>query len=234
MGRIVKVRLARLDEQEEDFYEAMYTQSQAQFNTFVAAGTLLNNYAHIFDILIRLRQVVDHPYLVLHSSNYSNSEFSTALSSAVTSRQGSQVNDEDDDVCGFCHEPVVDLREAKCGHVFCCACVSGYLETLQEGGGDVNESGDEDEDGDRHVHQDTACATCPQCSEPLSLLLGAPRTSNVENGGNFSTSIWDHTKRRRKSFLQKIDLRLFQSSTKMEALMQVGEDLDAAVTVANW
>ena len=32
-------------------------QSQAQFNTYVKEGTVLNNYAHIFDILIRLRQV---------------------------------------------------------------------------------------------------------------------------------------------------------------------------------
>ena len=41
-----------------------YTQSQAQFNTYVRAGSVLNNYAHIFDILIRLRQAVVHPYLV--------------------------------------------------------------------------------------------------------------------------------------------------------------------------
>ena len=53
--RIVKVRMDSLDTFEEDFYEAMYTQSQAQFNTYVDAGTVLNNYAHIFDILIRLR-----------------------------------------------------------------------------------------------------------------------------------------------------------------------------------
>lgn len=42
-----------MDEREEDFYEALYTQSQAQFNTYLQAGTVLNNYAHIFDILIR-------------------------------------------------------------------------------------------------------------------------------------------------------------------------------------
>lgn len=37
--------------------QALYTQSRAQFDAFVGAGTLLNNYAHIFDLLIRLRQV---------------------------------------------------------------------------------------------------------------------------------------------------------------------------------
>jgi hypothetical protein len=56
-----------LSHREEDFYSALYTQSQAQFNTYLASGTVLNNYAHIFDILIRLRQAVDHPYLVIYS-----------------------------------------------------------------------------------------------------------------------------------------------------------------------
>ena len=36
--------------------EAVYTQSQAQFDTYVRAGTVLHNFAHIFDLLIRLRQ----------------------------------------------------------------------------------------------------------------------------------------------------------------------------------
>lgn len=51
--RLVRLRHDRMDEREEDFYEALYTQSQAQFNTYLQSGTVLNNYAHIFDILIR-------------------------------------------------------------------------------------------------------------------------------------------------------------------------------------
>lgn len=34
----------------QDFYQALYTQSQAQFDTYVDSGTILNNYAHIFDV----------------------------------------------------------------------------------------------------------------------------------------------------------------------------------------
>lgn len=41
----------------QDFYEALYTQSRAQFGAYVSSGTVLNNFAHIFDLLIRLRQV---------------------------------------------------------------------------------------------------------------------------------------------------------------------------------
>ena len=51
----VRVKEYPMDERESDFYEALYTQSKAQFDTYVASGTVLNNYAHIFDILIRLR-----------------------------------------------------------------------------------------------------------------------------------------------------------------------------------
>lgn len=59
--RTVVLRKDSLDEREADFYEALYTQSQAQFGAYVSAGTVVNNYAHIFDLLIRLRQAVDHP-----------------------------------------------------------------------------------------------------------------------------------------------------------------------------
>lgn len=36
---------------------------------YVDSGTVLNNYAHIFDLLIRLRQAVNHPYLVVYSAS---------------------------------------------------------------------------------------------------------------------------------------------------------------------
>ena len=55
--RTITLRKDKFDEREDDFYEALYTQSQAQFATYVSSGTVVNNYAHIFDLLIRLRQV---------------------------------------------------------------------------------------------------------------------------------------------------------------------------------
>lgn len=41
--RVVRVRRYRLSEKEEDFYQALYTQSQAQFNDYVNTGVVLNN-----------------------------------------------------------------------------------------------------------------------------------------------------------------------------------------------
>lgn len=56
-------------EEELDFYNSLYQKSEAKFSTFVESGTLLHNYAHIFDLLSSLRQACNHPYLVLVSKN---------------------------------------------------------------------------------------------------------------------------------------------------------------------
>jgi DNA repair protein RAD16 len=46
--RLVTIRPVRLHPVEEDFYNALYTQTKSSFDDYVAEGTLLNNYAHIF------------------------------------------------------------------------------------------------------------------------------------------------------------------------------------------
>jgi DNA repair protein RAD16 len=61
--RVVTIRAIRLHPREEDFYNALYTQSKSSFDDYVAEGSILNNYAHVFDLLTKMRQAVDHPYL---------------------------------------------------------------------------------------------------------------------------------------------------------------------------
>ena len=46
--RIVSIRTIRLHPVEEDFYNALYTQTRTSFDDYVAEGSLANNYAHIF------------------------------------------------------------------------------------------------------------------------------------------------------------------------------------------
>ncbi|KAK9813234.1 hypothetical protein WJX72_011166 [[Myrmecia] bisecta] len=115
--RTVVMRKDRFDEREEDFYEALYTQSQAQFDAYVKTGTVVNNYAHIFDLLIRLRQAVDHPYLVVHSAT------APGASAAAAPEE-----DKVEGICGVCHDPLEDPVAAACDHAFCRACITEYLE----------------------------------------------------------------------------------------------------------
>jgi len=50
---------------ERDFYDAIFFKSKTKFDSFCAKGNLLSNYASIFQLLMRLRQACDHPFLVL-------------------------------------------------------------------------------------------------------------------------------------------------------------------------
>lgn len=43
-----------------------------KFDKFVEQGKVLHNYASILELLLRLRQCCDHPFLVLRLSNLSS------------------------------------------------------------------------------------------------------------------------------------------------------------------
>ncbi|KAI3693065.1 hypothetical protein L6452_32893 [Arctium lappa] len=52
-------------EAEGDFYDALFKRSKVQFDQFVAQGKVLHNYANILELLLRLRQCCNHPFLVM-------------------------------------------------------------------------------------------------------------------------------------------------------------------------
>ncbi|ONK74948.1 uncharacterized protein A4U43_C03F11750 [Asparagus officinalis] len=114
--RITCLRRDYLDKSEKEIYEAIYTQSRVQFDAYVGAGTLMNNYAHIFDLLTRLRQALDHPYLVVYSKT------------AGLVKEGEESTATGD--CGICHDPPEDVVATSCDHVFCKACLIDYSASL--------------------------------------------------------------------------------------------------------
>ncbi|XP_062189121.1 ATP-dependent helicase rhp16-like isoform X2 [Phragmites australis] len=114
--KIVTLRRDSFDKNEMEFYEALYTQSCTQFDSYVVAGTLMNNYAHIFDLLTRLRQAVDHPYLVAYSK--------TAKLCEGLKNEGMESQ------CGICHNMAEDHVVTSCDHVFCKTCLIDYSATL--------------------------------------------------------------------------------------------------------
>ncbi|KAF3626543.1 putative (-)-germacrene D synthase-like [Capsicum annuum] len=108
--KIVTLRKDSLDVKEEDYYTSLLNKSQAQFNTYVQAGTLMNNYGHIFELLTRLRQAVDHPFLVVYSTT------------ALAKRAGNI-----EQPCGLCHHDAVeDPVVTSCMHVFCKVCLIDF------------------------------------------------------------------------------------------------------------
>ncbi|KAJ8557250.1 hypothetical protein K7X08_002875 [Anisodus acutangulus] len=114
--KTVTMRKDSLDVKEYDFYKSLDSKSRAQFDTYVEAGTLMNNYGHIFSMITRLRQAVDHPYLVM----YSRTDLASGSTEAGDVEQS----------CGLCNEAVEDPVVTSCTHVFCKACLMDFAESM--------------------------------------------------------------------------------------------------------
>ncbi|KAJ6793850.1 DNA repair protein RAD16-like [Iris pallida] len=188
--RIVSLRRDSLDKNEQEFYEALYTQSQVKFTGYVGAGTLMNNYAHIFDLLTRLRQAVDHPYLVVYSKTAEVPDGATEDNPIGDCGVGAKEDNPIGD-CGICHEPVEDVVVTSCDHTFCKACLIDYSASL----GNVS---------------------CPSCSKPLTVDL----TTNVseENSDKYTAAAIKGYKR--SGILSRVKKSEFKTSTKIDALRE--------------
>lgn len=150
--RIVTIKSIKLHPVEEDFYNAVFTRTTSSFNDYVAEGTLLNNYAHIFDLLMRMRQAVCHPYLVVHSKK------DIARRNAATPIVSNGTID-----CELCNEPPTDrVVSTCCQTAFCKSCVVEYMETSAGVGGD-------------HA------MPCPSCRNPFTIDLNQVQDDFVDD-----------------------------------------------------
>jgi DNA repair protein RAD16 len=114
-----------LSEAERDFYSSIYKQTRTKFDAFVEQGTLLHNYAHIFDLLSRLRQAADHPYLVVHG-RHGGAQYKGTQPPPLPSKSHGGA-----DICGICQDEVLadELALSGCKHAFHRRCIRHYAET---------------------------------------------------------------------------------------------------------
>ncbi|CAK7273833.1 DNA repair protein rad16 [Sporothrix epigloea] len=98
-------------EVETDFANSIMTNSERKFNTYVENGVMLNNYANIFGLIMQMRQVADHPDLILKK----NSEGSQNIL-----------------ICSICDEPAEEAIQSRCRHDFCRECARSYLSATDQ------------------------------------------------------------------------------------------------------
>jgi len=129
----------------------------------MAQGTVLQNYAHILELLLRLRQACDHPGLVVNDRQRrsqrisqekkltSSKQLQPSPSPSASAMLPSDIlqfatSSELLSECEICMEPI-EPREiwiTKCGHAYCQTCISNHIRS----GGE-------------------AASLCPMCNEPL-------------------------------------------------------------------
>ena len=62
--RTTQAQHATFSDDERDFYRALETKTQLQFNRYLKAGTVGRNYSNVLVLLLRLRQACCHPHLI--------------------------------------------------------------------------------------------------------------------------------------------------------------------------
>ena len=102
---------------ERDFSSSIMANTTRQFDTYVSRGVMLANYANVFGLLMQMRQVANHPDLILRKHAH----------------EGQNVL-----VCNICDEVAEEAIRSQCKHDFCRSCVKSYLQSVEETGGDAD------------------------------------------------------------------------------------------------
>jgi DNA repair protein RAD16 len=96
---------------EHDFSRSIMTNTSRQFDTYVSRGVMLNNYANIFGLIMQMRQVANHPDLIL--KKHVQPGFNVL-------------------VCRVCDEPAEDAIRSRCRHEFCRKCAKDYIQSFDD------------------------------------------------------------------------------------------------------
>lgn len=107
----IQVNRQFFSEVENDFAASIMNNSTRKFETYVSQGALLNNYANIFGLIMQMRQVADHPDLIVKKNV----------------EEGQNVI-----VCCICDETAEEPIRSICRHDFCRSCARNYLESSDE------------------------------------------------------------------------------------------------------
>jgi DNA repair protein RAD5 len=135
--RIVKLRPYSFREEENDFYQALYDQSKTKFNSYIQTGSVLKNYAHILELLLRLRQACNHPFLVLNTKRSAPQDVTAVVQRYLAEQRLGNMESCNrlrdiisawcDEECVVCLETVEEPVVTPCGHLFCKNCILRHL-----------------------------------------------------------------------------------------------------------
>ncbi|XP_010912212.1 DNA repair protein RAD5A isoform X1 [Elaeis guineensis] len=149
----VEVHYCEMSAAEKDFYEALFRRSKVKFDQFVEQGRVLHNYASILELLLRLRQCCDHPFLVMSrgdTQEYSNlnklakrflkggKDADGRDSSAIPSRAYikevvEELRKGEEGECPICLEAFEDAVLTPCAHRLCRECLLASWRSTMSG-----------------------------------------------------------------------------------------------------
>ncbi|CAN7005908.1 unnamed protein product [Brassica rapa subsp. trilocularis] len=126
-----RVIYCELSESERDFYDALFKRSKVKFDQFVQQGKVLHNYASILELLLRLRQCCDHPFLVMSRGDTAQYSDLNKLAKRFLGGKSSGLEKEGKDVLpsvAFVQEVVEELSKGEQGE--CPICLEAFEDAV--------------------------------------------------------------------------------------------------------
>ncbi|KAK5167347.1 DNA repair protein rad16 [Saxophila tyrrhenica] len=149
---------------ERDFSSSIMSNTGRQFDTYVARGVMLNNYANIFGLIMQMRQ----GKLLRKAFSHSQSTASRIANHPDLLLKKHAGEGQNVLVCNICDEVAEEAIRSQCKHDFCRSCVKSYMQSVEETGGD---------------------ADCPRCHIPLAIDLDQPEHEQDEENVKKSSII---------------------------------------------
>jgi len=120
-----------------DFYKALETQSQIQFNKFVKNGTVGRNYSKALVLLLRLRQCCCSPQLVTNSADFITDSGVEGIDLVANAKElpaeaVARIKEQEDMECPICMDAVENpIIFNPCGHALCHDCFSRMADDVR-------------------------------------------------------------------------------------------------------
>lgn len=156
-GKTIQTCFVDMTKEEKSIYNALFHKGQDQFNEIVTGGMLQYEYAHIFELLVKLRQVCDHPALVFsrddmrdaqslenavlkfiqkkeasvvfgNKKDSENSQSAKGIQSEFVQKTIESLKKKELEPCAVCLEEILIPVVTKCCHVFCRPCMKKAYE----------------------------------------------------------------------------------------------------------
>ncbi|CAN1193201.1 DNA repair protein RAD5A [Linum perenne] len=125
-----QVIYCELTDTERDFYDALFKRSKVKFDQFVEQGRVLHNYASILELLLRLRQCCDHPFLVMSRGDTQEYADMNKLAKRLLKGGQSVLQRRDQDVpsVAYIQEVVDELQKGEQGE--CPICLEAFEDAV--------------------------------------------------------------------------------------------------------
>ena len=122
-----------MSERERTLYDKLFNRSKATFQEILLEGKLKTSIASIFELILRLRQLCNHPFLITSKQNAIEEVDSIISKSCNNSSEYlqvviDQVKQGMEFECPMCLENAEDPVITKCGHVLCRPCAHRQIQ----------------------------------------------------------------------------------------------------------